>query len=139
MAPLVVLVEFLVKPGFAERFGGLILANAEASVEREVGCQRFDVLVGPEDPRRFVLYEIYDNDGAFELHLLSCHYKTFAQAIEGHVEERSVRRLGFLGSVPKAGKTAKKTVSKTRVSKAGHSNKGREYERRQSKLNIDVA
>jgi len=92
---LVLLVEFLVRPGFAERFGKLILANARASLDQERGCRRFDVLVGPEDPRRFVLYEIYDDEDAFELHLGSHHYRSFADAIDGQIEERSVRRLGF--------------------------------------------
>lgn len=92
---LVVLVEFLVRPGFAERFGELILANARASVEKERGCRRFDVLVGSEDPRRFILYEIYDDPAAFDQHLRSPHYLRFAKAIGGQIEERSVRRLGF--------------------------------------------
>ncbi len=93
--PLVLLVEFLVRPGFAERFGELVLANAQASVAEEQGCRRFDVLVGPDDPRRFILYEIYDDQAAFELHLRSPHYLGFAAAIDGEIEERSVRRLGF--------------------------------------------
>ena len=39
MRSLVVLVDFLVKPAFAERFGELIAANAEASLKRERGCR----------------------------------------------------------------------------------------------------
>ena len=92
---LALLVEFLVRPGFVERFGELILANAQASVEHERGCRRFDVLVAAEDRRRFVLYEIYDDEAAFDLHLRSPHYRSFAAAIDGEVEDRSVRRLGF--------------------------------------------
>jgi quinol monooxygenase YgiN len=92
---LALLVEFLVRPGFAERFGELILANARASVEQEQGCRRFDVLVEPENGRRFVLYEIYDDEAAFDLHLRSPHYHSFSAAIDGQIEERSVRRLGF--------------------------------------------
>jgi autoinducer 2-degrading protein len=93
--PLAVLVEFLVKPAFAERFGELIRVNAAASLERERGCQRFDVLVESEEPRRFVLYEIYDDVGAFDLHLRSLHYRSFAEAVEDQIEERSIRRLSF--------------------------------------------
>jgi quinol monooxygenase YgiN len=92
---LVLLVEFLVRPGFAERFGELVVANARASVEEEQGCRRFDVLVGAEDGRRFILYEIYNDEAAFDLHLRSPHYCSFAAAIDGEIEERSVRRLGF--------------------------------------------
>ena len=122
MAPLVVLVELLVRPAFAERFGELILANAQASIEHEPGCRRFDVLVGPEDPHRFLLYEIYDDDSAFDLHLRSRHHKMFAQAIEGQIEERSVRRLGIHGPVMKTGKVEKEA---RRQGKARHGNDAR--------------
>lgn len=97
MRPLVVLVEFLVKPSFVERFRDLISVNAEASLEREKGCKRFDVLFDPKEPRRFVLYEIYDDEAAFDEHLASAHYKTFAAAIENEIEQRSVRRLALTG------------------------------------------
>ncbi|MBV8768430.1 MAG: antibiotic biosynthesis monooxygenase [Hyphomicrobiales bacterium] len=92
---LVLLVEFRVRPGFAGRFGELILANARASVAHERGCRRFDVLVEPEDGHRFVLYEVYDDETAFDQHLRSSHYTSFAAAVDGQIEERSVRRLGF--------------------------------------------
>ncbi|HZZ60089.1 MAG TPA: putative quinol monooxygenase [Roseiarcus sp.] len=95
MRPLVVLVEFLVKPSFIERFRDLISVNAETSLEREKGCKRFDVLFDPSEPRRFVLYEIYDDEAAFDEHLASAHYQSFAAAIENEIEQRSVRRLAF--------------------------------------------
>ena len=102
---LALLVEFLVRPGFVERFGELILANAQASVEHEQGCRRFDVLVAAEDRCRFVLYEIYDDEVAFDLHLRSPHYRSFAAAIDGQIEERSIRRLGLYGPTGEKGDT----------------------------------
>jgi quinol monooxygenase YgiN len=99
MRPLVVLVEFLVKPSFLPQFRDLIAANAKASLEREMGCKRFDVLVEPEEPRRFVLYEIYEDEAAFDEHLASSHYLGFADAIENQIEERSIRRLAFCNEV----------------------------------------
>jgi (4S)-4-hydroxy-5-phosphonooxypentane-2,3-dione isomerase len=95
MRPLVVLVEFLVKPSFVAQFRDLIAANAKTSLEREMGCKRFDVLVEQEEPRRFVLYEIYENEAAFDEHLATSHYLSFADAIENEIEQRSVRRLAF--------------------------------------------
>jgi autoinducer 2-degrading protein len=92
---LALLVEFLVRPDFALRFGELVLANARASLEQEDGCRRFDVLVEPADGRRFVLYEIYADEAAFDAHLRSPHFHSFAAAIDGQIEERSMRRLGF--------------------------------------------
>jgi hypothetical protein len=59
------------------------------------GCKRFDVLTNPEEPRRFVLYEIYEDEVAFDDHLVSSHCLSFADAIENQIEERSVGRLAF--------------------------------------------
>jgi autoinducer 2-degrading protein len=95
MRPLIVLVEFLVNPSFVAQFRDLIAANAKTSLKREIGCKRFDVLVDPEEPRRFVLYEIYEDEAAFDEHLASSHYLSFADAIENEIEQRSVRRLAF--------------------------------------------
>ncbi len=95
MRPLVVLVEFLVKPSFITRFRDLIAVNAEASVERETGCKRFDVLVESEQRRRSVPHEIYGDEAAFDDHLASSHYLSFADAGESRIEECCVRRLAF--------------------------------------------
>ncbi len=95
MKPLVVLVEFLVKPSFVARFRDLISVNSAASLDQERGCRRFDVLFDPKEPRRFVLYEIYDDETAFDEHLASAHYRSFAAAIENEIEQRLVRRLAF--------------------------------------------
>ena len=99
MQPVVVLVEFLAKPSFIAQFRDLIAANAQVSLEREMGCKRFDVLIDPEEPRRFVLYEIYEDEAAFDVHLASSHYLSFADAIENEIDERSVRRLAFCREV----------------------------------------
>jgi quinol monooxygenase YgiN len=93
--PLVVLVEFLVKPSFVARFRDLVAANAKASLECEAGCKRFDVLCDPGEPRRFVLYEIYDDEDAFAAHLASSHYQGFAAAIDDQTNQRAISRLAF--------------------------------------------
>jgi quinol monooxygenase YgiN len=96
VAALVILVEFTVKPGAIAPFRELITKNAATSLSDEPGCRRFDVLTTPEEPGRVVLYEIYDDDDAFDFHLTTSHYKSFAAAAEPLIETRSVRRLRFL-------------------------------------------
>jgi hypothetical protein len=68
-------------------------------LEREVDCKHFDVLFDPEEPRRFVLYEIYEDQVAFDGHLASSHYQRFADAIEGEMEQRSISRLAFSSAI----------------------------------------
>ena len=81
--PLVIYVDFTVKQGAVERFRELIFANARHSLQDEPGCRRFDVLVSAEEPRRIVLYEIYEDAAAFDFHVTTPHYKVFAAAAEG--------------------------------------------------------
>jgi quinol monooxygenase YgiN len=93
--PLVGFVEFPVKPSFVARFFDLITSNAKASLERETGCKRFDVLCDPAESGRFVPYEIYDDDEAFAAHLASSRYQSFAASTENQVDQRGIRRLLF--------------------------------------------
>ena len=92
MRLLVVLAEMLVKPSFVMRFRDLIAANAKASVQREVGCQRFDVLCDPAATRRFVLYEIHEDEEAFAAHLASSYYLSGAASNDNQIDQRAIRR-----------------------------------------------
>jgi (4S)-4-hydroxy-5-phosphonooxypentane-2,3-dione isomerase len=94
VTPLVLLVEFRVKPKDREKFRLLIVENAAASRQYEPGCRQFDVLV-PEDAAVscFILYEIYDDDAAFRAHLQSDHYLHFDKASAAMIVEKTVRQL----------------------------------------------
>ena len=96
MSRLVVYVEFRVKPEDHAAFARLLAANAAASLETEPGCARFDVLT-PEGAKdgRFVLYEIYADDAAFDAHLRTEHFLAFDRATAGTVLERRIARLRF--------------------------------------------
>jgi (4S)-4-hydroxy-5-phosphonooxypentane-2,3-dione isomerase len=96
MALVAILVEFTVKSDAVARFRELITTNAKRSLSDEPGCQRFDVLSPADDPARIVLYEIYDDDRAFDHHLATPHYKDFAAAAEPLIETRSIKRLQFV-------------------------------------------
>jgi (4S)-4-hydroxy-5-phosphonooxypentane-2,3-dione isomerase len=100
--PLVVLVEMLLKPSFVMRFRDLIAANAKASVQREAGCRRFDVPCDPAEPRRFVLYDIYDDEEVFAAHVASSHHLRFAASIDIQIDQRAIRRLAFCSEMATA-------------------------------------
>ena len=93
---LVIYVEFMIKPAAVARFHALMLENARRSLADEPGCRRFDVLVDAESPNRIVLYEIYESPAAFDQHMATAHYKTFAAAVDDLLEGRRVERLTFL-------------------------------------------
>jgi len=96
LTTLVIYVEFIIKPEGRNRFQELILANARQSLRDEPGCRRFDVLQSAEEPGRVLLYEIYDSVAAFDHHMSTLHYKSFAAEAESLIERRSVRRLRFV-------------------------------------------
>jgi quinol monooxygenase YgiN len=92
MTQFVVLAEFGLKPGTRERFVELVSRNAAASVADEPGCRRFDVMTPRDGADRVVLYEIYDDEAAFEAHLQTPHFAEFRRMTADLVADRSVEK-----------------------------------------------
>ena len=90
---LVVVVEFRILPAHVQAFQQAIVDNARQSVETEAGCHQFDVCRDPADPALFFLYELYDDEAAFQAHLRTPHFLQMDAATAGWVESKSVRRL----------------------------------------------
>ena len=79
-----VVVQLQVRPERREEFLAAIRANARASVRDEPGCVRFDVseVAGQEPgaPVRFVLYELYTDEAAFDAHRAAPHFADWRAA-----------------------------------------------------------
>ncbi len=90
--PFVIVAEFEVRPEGLERFLELAKADAGQSVAKEPGCQQFDVTVD-RVANRVLLYEVYDDEAAFDAHLETPHLEAFRAGIEALVVNRNVRRL----------------------------------------------
>jgi (4S)-4-hydroxy-5-phosphonooxypentane-2,3-dione isomerase len=86
----VITVEFDVAPAQFDAFMRLILENAEASLRDEKGCQRFDVCRPHNVENRVFLYEVYDDEAAFQAHLQSAHFKAFAAATKDMITARKI-------------------------------------------------
>ena len=69
-----------VKPGAEEALRSASLANAEAS-RREPGVLRFDLLADREDPRHFVLVEVYRDAAASAAHKETAHYAAWRDTV----------------------------------------------------------
>jgi hypothetical protein len=52
-----------------QAFHQAIVDNARLSLKPKPGCHRFDVCRDPGDPTLFFLYELYDDEAAFQAHL----------------------------------------------------------------------
>jgi autoinducer 2-degrading protein len=75
-----VIVDVAVRPEMHEQFIRAITANAAACLRDEPGCLRFDVLCDVADPNRFILYEVYVDEAAFESHRATPHFARWREA-----------------------------------------------------------
>lgn len=88
-----VVVDFEIRPDRVDEFRTAMLQQAKNSVKLEEGCQQFDVFTDAQTPTTFVLYELYDDEAAFELHLKTDHFASFAAHVEPMVKKRIIRRV----------------------------------------------
>jgi (4S)-4-hydroxy-5-phosphonooxypentane-2,3-dione isomerase len=90
MGRFVITVDFYLHAGTLEPFLILIKENAHKSLTEEPGCDRFDVLIEKGAPDHIVLYEIYKDRAAFEVHLKSRHFREFNTASQRYVRDKKV-------------------------------------------------
>ena len=77
----VLVVNIKIKPENVERWMKMALDNAREA-RKEPGCKQFDVLVDPKDKTKVMLYEIYNDEKAFEAHQQTPHFKKYlAEAV----------------------------------------------------------
>jgi (4S)-4-hydroxy-5-phosphonooxypentane-2,3-dione isomerase len=96
MSGFVVIVDFRLKPGSRSAFRRLVDTNATASVRDEPGCRRFDVLEVQGESDRVLLYEIYDDEAAFEQHCRTSHFHEFDAVSAPLVIQKTVSRCDLV-------------------------------------------
>jgi (4S)-4-hydroxy-5-phosphonooxypentane-2,3-dione isomerase len=87
----VVTVEFDVVPAHQSEFMRAMTLNAAASLAEEPGCRQFDVCVSVKHTEQVFLYECYDSEQAFNLHLASAHFLAFNVLTAPWVAGKTVR------------------------------------------------
>ena len=94
----VVLAEFSVSAEHKAEFLQVCAFDATSSVRDEPGCRQFEAHVVEDAPEAVILYEVYDDQAAFDAHLATPHYATFAEAVErlgvAKVQVRMLSRAG---------------------------------------------
>jgi quinol monooxygenase YgiN len=77
----VLVVNIRIKADNVEPFMALLLTNAREA-RQEPGCRQFEVLVDAADRTKVMLFEVYDDERAFEAHQQTPHFKNYlAQAV----------------------------------------------------------
>ena len=92
----VLAVMLRVKTENVERFMAEVLINAREA-RKEPGCRQFEVLVDKADSTKVMLFEVYDDEKAFEAHQQTPHFKKYvADAVpllasrERHILQRAL-------------------------------------------------
>ena len=74
-------VEITIKPENVDKWMPMALENAREA-RKEKGCRQFEVLVDPQDRTKVMLFEVYDDEKAFEVHQQTPHFKKYlAEAV----------------------------------------------------------
>lgn len=73
---LVLQVNIKVKPEKLDSFMQQVLENAKAA-RSEPGCRQFEVLVSPDDNTSLMLFEVYDDQKAFDAHQAGEAFKKY--------------------------------------------------------------
>jgi len=74
----VLIVYLEVKPENLEQFKSEAAINARATLT-EPDALRFDFLQQADEPTKFILYEIYRSEEAFEVHQKTDHFKRWVE------------------------------------------------------------
>ena len=82
----VVCVHVHVREEHRQQFVEATLENARSTIA-EPGNLRFDVLQQIEDPRRFMLYEVYRDEAGMQAHKETAHYAAWRDAVEPWMAE----------------------------------------------------
>ena len=69
-------VNIRIKPENVEKFMAELLANGREA-RKEPGCRQFEALVDVSDPTKVLLFEVYDDEKAFEAHQQTPHFKRY--------------------------------------------------------------
>lgn len=78
---LVLQVNIRIKPENVDAFMAKVIENGKAA-RSEPGCRTFEVLLDPEDRTKIMLFEVYDDQKAFEAHQAGAAFKKYlAEAV----------------------------------------------------------
>ena len=89
---LVVHVEFGIDPAQLDQFLLLMQDNARDSLALEPGCRQFDINQDSRNPASIMLYELYDDAAAFDVHRAMPHYLAFIAATDSMITSKTVRQ-----------------------------------------------
>ena len=90
----IIVAAIQIKEGFKERYINGLIENASSAVKEEPGCLRFDVIQDANDDNKIWLYEVYNDEAAFQAHAQSPHFIKFRDASADWREQGGLQGAG---------------------------------------------
>ena len=101
-ARVVLKVDIVGRPGAGQAIAGLLAEMAELVQAYEPGCSRYDVARSATDSDRFVLWEVYEDQAAFDAHRSTPHFVEFIeQRLPDFIETRTRSILAVVALTPR--------------------------------------
>lgn len=88
-------VQIKLAPGVREQFLALATAHQGRVRNREPTCQRFDILEQEGDDEHVCLYEVYDDQAAFDLHVNTEYMKAYLE----ETKDMTVGRVRYFSTI----------------------------------------
>jgi autoinducer 2-degrading protein len=86
----VVVVFLEAEAGRQWELGEALLVHARTCLDREPGCQRYDLSVDPLEGASFLLYQVYTDEAAYRAHRELPHYADFRLLTDPWTKSRRV-------------------------------------------------
>jgi autoinducer 2-degrading protein len=86
----VVVVFLEAERGREEDLRHALISYTRTCLEREPGCKRYDICLDPVETGSFLLYQVYDDQAAYNLHRELPHYSEFRQMTDPWTRSRRV-------------------------------------------------
>jgi len=96
MPKLVIHVELQAKPEHFEAYRAAMLRHAALSLKEDPGCRQFDLFVPQDAPHTVMVYEVYDDEAAFQGHATSKHTADHGAATRHMVANRRLVKADLI-------------------------------------------
>jgi quinol monooxygenase YgiN len=92
MSVVTVVAKLVVREDAVETVKAELLKLIEPT-RQEAGCIEYRLHQDNDDPKVFIFYENWQSMASLERHIASTHYQDYVAAVDGMIEEKSVRKM----------------------------------------------
>jgi quinol monooxygenase YgiN len=92
MSKITVVAKLVAKKNFVEAVKDELLKLIPPT-RKESGCIEYNLHQDNLNPALFIFYEIWDSAASLEMHICTDHYKAYARALDGIIDEKVVNKM----------------------------------------------